>query len=204
MPWRATVDQSMSNTGLARQWAERYDLLAGAETADRVRANVALALVRFGQRRFGESWKLKTEALALARRLHESEAFYKAALGVLLTPGAIPVAKWPWALNLANEFVAAPREGVSSRGLAMVFQRAGNFSLAAGDRERAVGLWQRTVRLASNSREAALQLQPISFQEMQLFLDGQLGTGAVEAAAHLIAEADGSSSPVTGRNLRPI
>jgi len=179
-----------------RRWAERADRYATPDTADRVRADVALAFHHFN----GLSdiaWELSVRALALARRLDDPETLASAAFAIV---------NWPWRtrpqwderLRVSAEFAERSDAGVSARTRGRLLFRSGMAFLSAGDRDRAEVAWREGEALIPQTRDPLLRLYTVIGETVRLVMGGEL-EAALEASGQLIALAEEFGSPMFGR-----
>src|SRR5262249_38276994 len=152
---------------------------------DQVWADTALAGVLFAEGRFREAWALRLRALALARRLGDPNALFRAALQVLGTSSSPETMATH--LAVAEEAVTWPRDGVGAGRVGMALFSAGQSLLANGQRERAEALWQEVDDLAERD-DPFLRVFTIQAQAHLATLDGDL-VGAVAAVDQGVARA---------------
>jgi DNA-binding NarL/FixJ family response regulator len=115
------------------EWAERADAYAQTGTADRVRADIALAAARSVRGRGEEAVGLWWRALELARKLEDRQAMWEAAYRVLIWQ--VPD-QWSRQVELAREFSMLPRDGLTPRVVGSTLHWCAMVMLAEGDRER--------------------------------------------------------------------
>ncbi|HLF07967.1 MAG TPA: protein kinase [Dehalococcoidia bacterium] len=189
---------TMSRTPVFRRWAEKADRNAAHGTAERVRADMALANVLESQGRNADAWAIRVRNLDLARELNDPDFLFRAARNFFGNGGS-PRREAEF-LRLAQEFSAAPREGVGPRTLGVVLNFAGSTFLEHGERGRAEELFAQVNELAARTQDATLQMYPIQAEISVATLDGDL-EAAVHASERLVARADELGAPVLGRQF---
>src|SRR5579864_7353716 len=130
------------------RWAERARGYANPDTIERIHADLALANAldaHTDQDCWRQARALRLEALALARRLDDSEALFRSAYHLLDVGAPKHWAEW---VQLAEEATRWPRDGVSGRTLAFALGRCGILQLAQGERGRAEELWREVEKVA--------------------------------------------------------
>jgi tetratricopeptide (TPR) repeat protein len=178
------------------QWAERADRYAAPGTIERVQADMALVNHMAFTGRRGVVWDRVHRALALARELGETEALYQCAIGPLIWLSWLRHGEET--LELAEELVSRPREGVKARTLGMVLWYSALLYLDFGQRERAETLTREVAELADRTREAGLLWRPPWMDVILATLDGRL-EDAVDAADRFLARAEEVGAGLQGR-----
>jgi DNA-binding CsgD family transcriptional regulator/tetratricopeptide (TPR) repeat protein len=179
------------------RWAERAAQDAEPESIERSHADLALAEARFSRGEFAQARALRSEALALARRHGDAEAFLSSAFYLL---SACAPQYWDEHVRLAEECAGWPRQGVSRNTLGQALYICGLVQLAQGDRTRAEELWRQVERLAERTRVANIALFMADRAAILAILDGRLDD-AVGLVARYIERADESGAPVRGRRV---
>jgi tetratricopeptide (TPR) repeat protein len=155
-----------------RQWAERADTSAAAETPQRVMADIGMARLRIVREQRAEGIVLLRRALDLARRLNDPEMFFTAGWQTIRnqqTP-----AHWRENLALAEELFARPRAGVSPRTQGQMLEFCGQAFVANGDREHADQAWEQLEEIAQRSRDPFNRLNSLSYQGVLATVEGKL------------------------------
>jgi class 3 adenylate cyclase/tetratricopeptide (TPR) repeat protein len=195
--WRF-AGMAITATSDYREWAERADRCADPGTSDRVHADIALSYVLSAEGRRREARALMRPALELARRLDDPEALFLAAASLIFWGGAPEDQEER--LRLAEEFISRPREGVSTRTLALLLNRSAHVFLDWGERARAEELSRQTGELAARTRDAWALMFPLVNDAVLGTVDGRL-EDAVAAGERLVARGDELGLPVIGRLL---
>jgi DNA-binding CsgD family transcriptional regulator len=178
-------------------WAERAAQYSEPESIERSHADLALAEARFSRGEFAEARALRLEALALARRHGDAEAFLSSAFYLL---SACAPQYWYEHVRLAEESAGWPRQGVSSNTLGQALYICGVVQLAHGDRTRAEELWRQVEGLAVRTRVANIALFMADRSAILAILDGRLDD-AIGLVTRYIERADESGAPVRGRRV---
>ena len=189
----------MLGTPEYRQWAERTDRAAPADTIERVNANIALADLRTAEGKTVEAWSLRNSALTLARRLADPDATF-AVFNSMITYLNNGPQHQEERHRLADEIATRSREGVSPRTLGQLLTTVGHSYLERGDRQRAEDMWRQVQDLASRTRDANLVLTPQREKVALLTMDGRLDE-AVETIPRIISEGEELGIAVRGRQI---
>ena len=180
------------------EWAQRADRYAAPGTRDRVYTDFALSGIQMFRGRMGEARRITERAMATARQLDDPEALFTI---------AFPMIHRPWApqhmresFELAREFAARPREGVSPTALFTVLSACSRVHLGWGARERAEELFGEVQDLADRTQDPAMVLRA-QFQKALLgILAGKLEQVLAEAET-LRAMGEEMGTPVAGQQL---
>ncbi|HLF09172.1 MAG TPA: protein kinase [Dehalococcoidia bacterium] len=186
----------MWGAAVRRRWVERAGRNAAPGTADRVRADVAMAGVLMSQGRHAEAWAMRVPSLDAARELNDPELLFFTALSILGNPR--PPRREALAFELANEFAQAPRDGVTGPTLGGVLFGAACAFLQHGERNHAEDLFRQLSELATRTQEAQLALRPFTSEAIIATLEGDLER-AVRVSQQLVERADELGAPVAGR-----
>jgi len=180
-------------------WSERADRQATARDAERVYADLALSNREFIIGNVQRAWELSQGALELARQLDAPEVLFAAASRQLFGARCAPVHE-PARLQLAREFGARSRTGVSARTLRTLLAGCATTLLLWGDRPRAEELLSEGADLAERTQDVLLSLMGASSDMVLATLDGRF-EAASAAAAQVVARADALGAPAFGQNL---
>ena len=178
-----------------RAWVQRLDRFSLPGTADRVRADIALAELRLAAQHPG-GWELFQRALRRARQLDDPDTLFAAAYAMI---NWLPAPRHEAErFRLAEEFSARPRHGVNARLVGSLLARSEDVYLGWGRREQAMALRHEVAAWAAHTRDASIRIRPLVDTVIYATLDGEL-EGAVEAGERLIVEADRLGMPLNGR-----
>jgi DNA-binding CsgD family transcriptional regulator len=158
------------------RWAQLARGYANPESIERVHADLALALAQRPLARLRQAVDLQLDALALARRLDDPEAMFRAARRVM---GHSAPEHWGERLRLAEEFATRSRDGVSSRTLGLVLWQSGSLQLANGDRAAAEELWRQIRELSARTHAATLPLMVGQCEIVLAIIEGHLDEALV-------------------------
>jgi DNA-binding CsgD family transcriptional regulator len=181
----------------ALRWAERAHDYAEVDSIERVRANLGLAWVRYGQDRNLEARALRLESLALARQLDDPEALFASALSLLQFSAP---QRWEERVGLAVEAAEWPREGVSGHTLGLGLWYCGRVLLAKGERARAEELWRQVEELAKRMHLVDVSLFVVRGEAILAILDGHL-EHALALVRQLVERADEAGAAVKGQQF---
>jgi class 3 adenylate cyclase len=153
-------------------WAERTGHYALPETVDRAVADTFLGWVMCYSGRRGEGVGFLNRGLDLARRLDEPDVLWLAVFGWM---DCVSSPRYDEArLRLAEEFAAAPRDGVRPRTLVWVLVFSGAILLARGARDRAESVWRECQELARRSGRTVPVCHAVSLDAQLATLEGRL------------------------------
>ncbi|HYW90086.1 MAG TPA: AAA family ATPase, partial [Chloroflexota bacterium] len=153
------------------RWAQLARGYANPDSIERVHADLALALAHGPLARLRQAVELQLDALALARRLDDPEAMFRAARWVM---GHSAPEHWGERLRLAEEFASRSHDGVTSRTLGLVLWQLGSLQLANGDRAAAEELWRQVAELATRTHAATVPLMAGQCEIVLAIIDGHL------------------------------
>ena len=176
-------------------WAEQARAYAAAESVERVKADVALSLVRETETAWQEARLLRAGALALARRLGNQEVLFSSAFWVM---GLSAAHHWDERLRLVEESSGWLRDRVSGRTLGVFLWRCGCVMLSNGNRVRAEALWREVEEVAARTHVATVRLLVAQSTATLAIVDGQLEY-AVELSRRYVERADALGAPGRGR-----
>jgi len=181
------------------EWAQRYDENAVAESSHRVHADLALGRVRVAEGALEKGVELFRGALVLARHLGDREALFSAArLNIQhLMFGA---GLWRRAVELAEEFVSVPWDGVSGRTQSLMLEFCGIALLEGGNRDEFDRLFGQLDEVGKRTRDAYSRVLVLSLEPLPAVLDGRL-EDAVAALDRMQSLADELGVPEMGRNF---
>ncbi|MBV9577685.1 MAG: AAA family ATPase, partial [Chloroflexi bacterium] len=152
-------------------WAEQAHAYATPESNERVKASLALALVRWTEGRWQEVRALRAGALALARQLGNAEVLFNSAFWV--TNMSAPQ-HWDEGLQLVDESSGWLRHGVTGRTLGTFLWMSGRVMLAEGNRARAEEFWSDVEELAARTQVATIKLLVPQSAAIMAVVDGRL------------------------------
>ena len=153
-------------------WAERADLHAAPNTVHRVRANIALGRQSLGKFRVAEGREHLRNALELARKLDDADAFFDAAF-ISINASPTPEREEE-RLQLVDEIIGRSHLGVSAQKLGMVLWRSGTVYMGWGQRARAEELWRNMEELGERTRDATLIVRSLAAKAIVATVDGRL------------------------------
>jgi len=177
----------MAATPEYRFWAEQADHHAAPGTAERVRADIAQAVVARQVGRPRKAWFLASQALALARELNEPDALFAAA--EFLFAHEWSPRNTETVHNLAAELARWPRSGIRPRLVAAILGPGGMKLLDQGDRARVEAMWRDAADLAARTGDAFLGLVQLIVNPLLDTVDGRFNA-AVETGRQLITRSD--------------
>jgi len=160
------------------QWAERADRYAEADTVTRIWADFSLGVkkratgVRTQQPALrAEGVQLINQALELARRLDDPEAFwFMGYYRLMQRPPQATEMRW----HLAEELAGWPRTGVSTKTLSMALLVIGTTFLESGQRERAEELLIELKELAQRTGQLNAVMVSLWADSKIATMDGRL------------------------------
>ncbi|HLF76137.1 MAG TPA: protein kinase [Dehalococcoidia bacterium] len=167
-------------------WAERMDRYAEPETADRVRADQALSRMQLQKGGLLDrsvqvaAVALQQRALDLARRLNDRAAMFKCAQMLILH---FPDIEDQTArLQLAEEVVNWPREGISTIDLVTAIWFSASVLLSSGQRGKAEALWRDVAEIAGRTRDPTARRKTMETEILLSILNGELerAAGAID------------------------
>jgi DNA-binding CsgD family transcriptional regulator len=153
-------------------WAERADRWAQPETAARVYADTFLGGLGYFRERWFDGIPLLDRALALARRLDDTEALWWAASMWMAYAQAPQHAQE--VLRLAEEFTSRSPRGVSTRTVTIGLMWAAAHFLCRGQRSRAELVWEELQDLATRTGQPIVHLAVGRSRIVRAILDGRL------------------------------
>jgi len=164
----------ITNTGIPQyaEWAGRADQYARPGTVERAYTDTYLGYMKFftGDIRSGQ--KLLTQAVDLARRAGDRDAFLYAGLGVLLSHRAPQYTERR--MLLAEELWARSRVGLKVRTAAAP-QWVGDTFLALGQRQRAEEVFDHLRVMAQRTGYIPVVLVSAGMDSVLAIMDGRLG-----------------------------
>lgn len=176
----ASLNSERSTMSLATPeaalWVRRADTWARPGTLSRVRADIALGTHGYFRGAAYDGVPILTRALTLARQLDDPEALWWAYwtwLGFAQAPQHTEAQ-----LRLAEEVLARPRTGVSTRTLALGLSWLGAAFLSHGQRARAELAWHELDTLAARSGQPMVQILAWRGPTIWASLDGRLNEAA--------------------------
>jgi DNA-binding CsgD family transcriptional regulator len=178
-------------------WAERAAEYAEPASIERCHADLALAQARWSRGEFPQAWALRLEALALARQHADPEALFTSAYSV-----AGQSAPWRWneRVQLVEEGLGWPRQGVSGQALGWMLWICGGVQLAQGERARAEDLWKQVEELAARTHAVELGLHVASRDVALAIIDGRL-EDALALARRFVERAHEAGAATRGRQF---
>ncbi len=169
------------------RWTERADRYAPPNTVSRAWADFAMGNVNhfkgMTQRHtvlLREGRRLRNQALGLARRLDDPEAFWFIAYTIMINYGA---QQYEEKLKLAEELTGRSRIGVAVKTLATALSFACGPLLESGQRQRVDELCKEVKELAERTGQANAILLSMWGESNQATMDGQL-----EKAAEIVRQ----------------
>jgi DNA-binding CsgD family transcriptional regulator/tetratricopeptide (TPR) repeat protein len=179
------------------QLAEQARGYANANSIDRVHADLALAAAWDSRGRRQEARALRLEALALSRQLGDPEALIRSGFFLILTGAPQHLDE---RLDLAEEAVAWPRQGVGTAILGSLLWYSAKALLAHGERARAEEVWRQMQELPGHTHLATVSLN-VSRRDMVLaIVDGRL-EDVLGSQRGFVERADAAGAAVMSRQF---
>ncbi|MCH8973509.1 MAG: AAA family ATPase [Chloroflexi bacterium] len=180
-----------------RDWSKAADRYAGAESVDRVYADIGLGRAIISGGDLDEGFARLRRALDIARRLDDAEALFSAAF-VVLRHG-MTARYFADMLPLAWEFADRPTAGVRARTLALVREFTSWHLMAAGERTKGEELLRDIEKLGERSGDKFVVVLWLSYVPILLTIDGRLEEAA--AAVKRLADAEELGAPELRANF---
>ena len=187
---------ALMNTPEFAEWAQRADRYAEPGTRDRVYADSALSGIEMSTGRMGEARRITERAMATARQLDDPEALFHIAFTMISRQWAPQHIRESF--ELAREFAALPREGVSPITLFTVLVACVGVHLQWGERERAEALLADIQDLADRTQDPLMILRTHSRKAEMGVLDGQLEWALAEVET-MTAMGEEMGTPLANR-----
>ncbi|HEY96819.1 MAG TPA: hypothetical protein G4O16_01400 [Dehalococcoidia bacterium] len=176
---RSAIDALMSYqagvalaTAEAAEWAERADHYADPNSIDRAWADMCLGLVKCVTEKQKEGVRLITQAVNLARRLNDLQAFWESGYSFLWHVQAPQHAEER--LRLAEELAEKSRAGVKVTTIGMALLFIAMTLMEAGQCERAKTFLKELQEIAERTGWVNLLLLSVVVDYYKPFMDGHL------------------------------
>ena len=169
-----------------RMWCERVDEHAAPESRERVMADCLISWTHWTLKDQETCWRLRRQALELARRIGDPEALAYAMFSFIVVGGP---QKWDKErLQVAKELQDTPRAGMAPQHVSQLLYSLAEIFANSGDRASADRYWSELDAYAARVPDPYVHSWQVFCEAIRLYMRGEIEK-ALEISQELVANA---------------